>query len=131
MVKTTILLCYKQADQQSLYLVQVKAHDIRAFAASKAFHGGVSLGQIMQACHWKAHNTFPNFYLKDLTLSDYDNIREFKIPVHVMTCTPKPKVQVHVSVQGLFSKNTRLVLMKVKGLTFHFFIFIILLLIHK
>ena len=27
----------------------------------------------MQACHWKAHNTFTNFYLKDLTWSDTDN----------------------------------------------------------
>ena len=72
-LKQTILLCYKQADQQALYLVQVKAHDIRAFAASKAFYGGVSVDQIMQACHWKAHNTFTNFYLKDLTWSDNDN----------------------------------------------------------
>ena len=60
-LKQTILLCYKQADQQTLDLVQVKAHDIRAFAASKAFYGGVSVDQIMQACHWKAHNTFTNF----------------------------------------------------------------------
>ena len=66
-LKQTILLCYKQADQQALDLVQVKAHDIRAFAASKAFYGGVSVDQIMQACHWKAHSTFTNFYLKDLT----------------------------------------------------------------
>ena len=57
-LKQTILLCYKQADQQTLDFVQVKAHDIRAFAASKAFYGGVSVDQIMQACHWKAHNTF-------------------------------------------------------------------------
>ena len=27
----------------------------------------------MQACNWKAHNTFTNFYLKDLTWSDNDN----------------------------------------------------------
>ena len=27
----------------------------------------------MQACHWKAHNTFTIFYLKDLTWSDNDN----------------------------------------------------------
>ena len=27
----------------------------------------------MQACHWKAQNTFTNFYLKDLTWSDNDN----------------------------------------------------------
>ena len=72
-LKQTILLCYKQTDQQALNLVQVKAHYIRAFAASKAFYGGVSVDQIMQACHWKAHNTLTNFYLKDLTWSDNDN----------------------------------------------------------
>ena len=27
----------------------------------------------MQACHRKAHNTFTNFYLKDLTWSDNGN----------------------------------------------------------
>ena len=27
----------------------------------------------MQACHWKAHNTCTNFYLKDLTWSDNDS----------------------------------------------------------
>ena len=42
-LKQTILPCYKQAYQQSLDLVQVKAHDIRAFAATKAFYsGGIS-----------------------------------------------------------------------------------------
>ena len=69
-LKQTILLCYTQADQQALDLVQVKAHDIRAFAA---FYGGVLVDQIMQACHWTAHNTFTNFYLKDLTWADNDN----------------------------------------------------------
>ena len=59
--KQTILLCYKQADQLALDLVQVKAHDIRALADSKPFCGGVSVDQIMQACHWKAHNTFTNY----------------------------------------------------------------------
>ena len=72
-LKQTIILCYKQADQQALDLVQVKAYYIRAFTASKAFYGGVSVDQIMQACHWKAQNTFTNFYLKDLTWSDNDN----------------------------------------------------------
>ena len=72
-LKQTILLCFKQADQQALDLVQVKAYDIRAFAASKAFYGGVSVDQIMQAYHWKAHNTFTNFNLRDLTWSDNVN----------------------------------------------------------
>ena len=71
--KQTILLCYKQADQQVLDLVQVRAYDIRAFAASKAFYGGVSVDQIMQAYHWKAHNTFTNFYQKGLPWSDNNN----------------------------------------------------------
>ena len=35
--------------------------------------GGVSVDQIMQACHWKAHNTITKFFLKDLTWSDIDN----------------------------------------------------------
>ena len=81
-LKQTILLCYKQAEQQASDLVQVKAHDIRALTASKSFYGGVSVDQIMQVCHWKAHNTFNNFYLKGLILSDNDN-NMYLIPVVV------------------------------------------------
>ena len=44
-------------------------HDIRAFV----FYDGVSVDQIMQVCHWKAHKMFTNFYLKDLIWSDNDN----------------------------------------------------------
>ena len=73
LVETNHSTLLKQADQQAWDLVQVKAHDIWAFATSKAFYGGVSVDQIMQACHWKAHNIFTNFYLKDLTWSDNDN----------------------------------------------------------
>ena len=73
-LKQTILLCYKQADQQVLDLVQELKHMI--FGPSRPlrpFYGGVSVDQIMQTCHWKTHNTFTNFYLKDLTSSDNDN----------------------------------------------------------
>ena len=34
---------------------------------------GLSVDQIMQACHWKVHNTFTKFYLKDLTWPDNNN----------------------------------------------------------
>ena len=51
-------------------LLGIKAHDVRAFAASSAFCGGVALDQIMSACHWKSHNTFTSFYLKDLAGQD-------------------------------------------------------------
>ena len=91
-LKQTILFCYKQADQQALDLVQVKAHDIRAFAASKAFYGGVSVDQIMQACHWKGHNTFTNFYLKDLTWSDnYNNMYLGPVVAAQQVLDPSPQ----------------------------------------
>ena len=61
-----LILCYELSDQQALTLYQVKAHDIRAFAASKAFQSGVSLEQSLSACHWKSYNTFTQFYLKDV-----------------------------------------------------------------
>ena len=51
-------------------LYQVKAHDVRAFAASKAFLSRVSLEQILSACHWKSHNNFTQFYLKDVAWAD-------------------------------------------------------------
>ena len=90
-LKQTILLCYKQADQQALDLVQVKAHDIMAFVASKAFYGGVSVDQIMQACHWKAHNTFTNFYLKDLTWSDDNNMYLGPVVATQQVLVPSPQ----------------------------------------
>ena len=65
-----MLLCYQLSDEEVQNLHQVRAHDVRAFAASKAFQGGVSLDQILSACHWKAHNTFTQFYLKDLAWAD-------------------------------------------------------------
>ena len=92
-LKQTILLCYKQADKQALDLVRVKAHDIRAFAASKAFYGGVSVDQTMQACHWKAHDTFTNFYLKDLTWPDNDNNMYLGPVVAAQVLDPSPSDQ--------------------------------------
>ena len=42
-LEQTILMCYKQVDQQALDLVQVIADGLRAFAASKAFDVEVSV----------------------------------------------------------------------------------------
>ena len=69
-IKQMVLLCYQLSDQKTQDLHQVKAHDVRAFAASQAFQGGISLDQILSACDWKAHNTFTQFYLKDLAWAD-------------------------------------------------------------
>ena len=69
-IKQTVILCYELSDQEALTLHQVKAHDVRAFAASKAFQSGISLDQILSACHWKSHNTFTQFYLKNVAWAD-------------------------------------------------------------
>ena len=69
-IKQTVILCYELSDQEALALHQVKAHDVRAFAASKAFQSGIFLQQILSACHWKSHNTFTQFYLKDVAWAD-------------------------------------------------------------
>ena len=50
-IKQTAILCYELSNQQALTLHQVKASDVWAFAASKAFQSGVSLDQILSACH--------------------------------------------------------------------------------
>ena len=69
-IKQTVILCYELSDHQAHTQHQVKAHDVRAFAASKTFQSGVSLEQILSACHWKSHNTFTQFYLKDVAWAD-------------------------------------------------------------
>ena len=69
-IKNTIKFCHTKVDNADMDLVGVKAHDVRAFGASKAFYGRISMDQIMQACHWKSHNTFIRFYLRDLDGQD-------------------------------------------------------------
>ena len=69
-IKQTVILCYELSDREALTLHQVKAHDVRTFAASKAFQSGVSLEQILSACQWKSHNTFTQFDLKDVACAD-------------------------------------------------------------
>ena len=58
------------SDQEAVTLHQVKVHDVWAFAAFKAFQSGVSLEQILSACHSKSHNTFTQFNLKDVAWAD-------------------------------------------------------------
>ena len=55
-------------DQEAHTLHQVKTHGVRAFAASKAFQSGVSLKPI--SLPRKSHNTFTQFYLKDVAWAD-------------------------------------------------------------
>ena len=50
------------SDEEAHTLHQVKAHDVRAFDASKVFRSEVSLDTVLSPL--KSHNTFTQFYLK-------------------------------------------------------------------
>ena len=65
-IKQTVILCYELCDQEALTLHQVKAQ----WCQSLPLRSGVSLEQILSACHWKSHNTFTQFYLKDVAWAD-------------------------------------------------------------
>ena len=55
-IKQTVILCYERSDQEAHNLHHVKAHDVRAFAASKAFQSGISLEQIYTDVYKKDKN---------------------------------------------------------------------------
>ena len=50
-----------------------------------------SKDQIMQKCHWKAHNTFTNFYLKDLTWSHDNSMHLGPVVVAQQVLDPSPQ----------------------------------------
>ncbi len=43
----------------------LKAHEVRAVAASTAFKFNCSVQSIMDAACWRSHMTFTSFYLKE------------------------------------------------------------------
>ena len=45
----------------------------------------------MQACHWKDHNTFTNFYLKDLTWADNNNMYLGPVVAAQQVLDPSPQ----------------------------------------
>ena len=65
-IKQTVILCYELSDQESLTLHQVKAHDVRVFAASKAFQSGISLEQICQPVTGNLITPSPSFICRML-----------------------------------------------------------------
>ena len=71
-IKHTIHVCYQSSDMTDQQVTQVRAHDVRAMAASLAFKGGISLEQVLSSCYWRSHNTFTNFYLKDICWENDD-----------------------------------------------------------
>lgn len=73
-LKSVIVMAYKEMAPETASLFKIHAHQIRGMAASWALLGGVSVDQVLKACHWRSHNTFTEFYLKPLTWSHKDQM---------------------------------------------------------
>ena len=71
-LKSTIKLAYESIKPDELKTLSIKAHQVRSLASSWALLGGVSVEDIMTACHWASHTTFTNFYLQPLAWQDAD-----------------------------------------------------------
>ena len=72
-LKQVIRFAYQQVKPGTLQTLQVSGHSVRATASSWAAIGGASVDQILHACHWRSHNTFTSFYLKDIAWEDAQN----------------------------------------------------------
>ena len=87
-IKQSIIVAYQKSDQEVQNVSQVKAHEVRALAASLAFKGGVALDEIMASCFWRSHSTFTNFYLKDLCWHNGDVMKIGPVVAaqHIVNC---------------------------------------------
>ena len=54
-INKTIVMCYDLANSEDLVLV--KAHQVRALAASQAFYNNAPIDSVLQACTWACHNS--------------------------------------------------------------------------
>ena len=67
-IKNVIRTAYSTTDEEKCELGRVSAHEVRALAASVHFQRNLSLASLNQACYWRGHSTFTNYYLRDITL---------------------------------------------------------------
>ena len=74
-IKNLIHRVYKEANQEACQLAGRDVHLVRKYASTLLFHGSSDMDSLLQACSWKSHNTFTDFYLRDLTGMEQDLLR--------------------------------------------------------
>jgi hypothetical protein len=74
-IQKTIRYAYQDASTEEASLGQVRAHDLRALAASWNLHCSIPLSDILRAAQWRCHTTFTSFYLRDMSLVEDDLLR--------------------------------------------------------
>jgi hypothetical protein len=71
-IQKTIKLAYQDSTSEEAALGQVRAHDLRAMAASWNLHCSIPLPDILRAAQWRCPTTFTAFYLQDMSLQEED-----------------------------------------------------------
>jgi integrase len=74
-IQKAIRHAYQDASPEEASLGQVRAHDLRAIAASWNLHCSIPLSDILRAAQWRCHTTFTSFYLRDMSLMEDDILR--------------------------------------------------------
>ena len=72
-IKDLIHFTLKNCSTDNASLHGVRAHDVRAQAASWSFRGGIPLLDIMRSCMWKSHSTFTSFYFRNVALKNLED----------------------------------------------------------
>ena len=72
-LKQTIVFAYKCLKPDQAPSLEVKAHQVRAMAASWSCVGGASMQQLMTSCHWRNPSTFTKFYLQPIAWRNGDH----------------------------------------------------------
>ena len=66
-IRNLIRFCYSNPSSLAAELTGTNTHAIRALAATLAFRGNIDIEDILGSCTWSSHNTFTEFYLKDIS----------------------------------------------------------------
>jgi integrase len=65
-IRRVIKKAYENHSDEDRVILGLRAHDLRGFSASCAFFNNVPLVEVLNACTWKRHSTFSEFYLRNM-----------------------------------------------------------------
>ena len=78
-IRKCVLECYSLRGRQAP--TSAASHEVRRLGASLASLRNVGLSDILDACYWRAPNTFISHYLRDLTEVEGELMRLGKLSV--------------------------------------------------
>jgi hypothetical protein len=74
-IRQLLIHCYQNPTKKAVELVGTGTHEIRRMATTLVFRGSTSIEDLLTAGWWKNHTTFTDFYLKDLSLINGDDLK--------------------------------------------------------